>query len=410
MPPPRPLRTGLPLWLPPPSTPRPGLHPVLRGKHEADVAIIGGGITGALTALRFAETGAAVVVLEAGRVAHGSTAASSALLLHEPDRPLVDLTARYGARAARRIWRLSRDAARDLTRLLASLPDQCGLEPRPTVYYTNDAETVLALRAEHAARRDAGVPVAWLTPGALRREVGIPARAGLRTRGSAQCDPYRACLAVMAAAVRAGAAVHERSRVRRIEALRRGVRLHTARGRVDARRVVVATGYATPEFRPLAGRFALAHTYVLTTARLDAAARRELGLADLLLWDARPAYHYARWTPDRRLLLGGGDRPITGGRPAAARLAAAIVRLRAHFEPILPALGDLAIEYAWEGRFANTPDSLPYVGRHRRYPHHAFALGYGGNGMTFAALAARMLVEQWQGVRSADHALFAFDR
>jgi glycine/D-amino acid oxidase-like deaminating enzyme len=57
-----------------------------------------------------------------------------------------------------------------------------------------------------------------------------------------------------------------------------------------------------------------------------------------------------------------------------------------------------------------TPDSLPYVGPHRRYPGHWFALGYGGNGMTFGFLAARLLLERWQGIRSPDHALFAFDR
>ena len=71
---------------------------------------------------------------------------------------------------------------------------------------------------------------------------------------------------------------------------------------------------------------------------------------------------------------------------------------------------DIPIEHAWEGRFANTPDTLPYVGPHRRYPGHAFALGYGGNGMTFGSLAGRLLVEQFRGVASKDHALFAFDR
>ena len=36
--------------------------------------------------------------------------------------------------------------------------------------------------------------------------------------------------------------------------------------------------------------------------------------------------------------------------------------------------------------------------------------GYGGNGMTFGFLAARLLLERLQGVQSQDHALFAFDR
>jgi glycine/D-amino acid oxidase-like deaminating enzyme len=77
---------------------------------------------------------------------------------------------------------------------------------------------------------------------------------------------------------------------------------------------------------------------------------------------------------------------------------------------MFPLLASVGISMAWEGLFAMTPDSLPYIGAHRRYPKHAFALGYGGNGMTFAALAARILVEQWQGIRSPDHDLFAFSR
>jgi len=77
---------------------------------------------------------------------------------------------------------------------------------------------------------------------------------------------------------------------------------------------------------------------------------------------------------------------------------------------LYPTLAEIGIEHAWEGLFAMTPDSLPYIGPHRRYPNHLFALGYGGNGMTFASLAARILREQWQGVQSSDHQLFAFNR
>jgi glycine/D-amino acid oxidase-like deaminating enzyme len=77
---------------------------------------------------------------------------------------------------------------------------------------------------------------------------------------------------------------------------------------------------------------------------------------------------------------------------------------------VFPALESVDIEYAWEGLFAMTADGLPYIGPHRRYPKHLFALGYGGNGMTFGFLASRLLLEQYQGVRSGDHDLFAFGR
>ena len=92
------------------------------------------------------------------------------------------------------------------------------------------------------------------------------------------------------------------------------------------------------------------------------------------------------------------------------QFTAATRTLREYFEKLFPVLADVGIATAWEGLFAMTPDGLPYIGPHRRYPRHSFALGYGGNGMTFAALSARILLEQWRGIDSPDHALFAFKR
>jgi glycine/D-amino acid oxidase-like deaminating enzyme len=70
----------------------------------------------------------------------------------------------------------------------------------------------------------------------------------------------------------------------------------------------------------------------------------------------------------------------------------------------------VAIDFGWEGLFATTADGLPYVGPHPDYPKHLFALGYGGNGMTFGFLAAQLLLEWYAGKRTADHRLFGFER
>ena len=211
-------------------------------------------------------------------------------------------------------------------------------------------------------------------------------------------------------AVASGARVFERSPVKRIEYLRGQVRIVTPQGTLRASQVVIATGYATPRFQPSVGMFRLHHTYVMATQPLTSREKRELGLGDVMLWDTERPYHYARWTDDQRLLIGGADRPLVSGRRRAAVFTRATRELQAYFEQLLPALADVSIDYAWEGVFAVTPDGLPYIGPHHRYPRHLFALGYGGNGMTFGFLASRLLLERVQGVRSADHALFAFGR
>src|SRR5262245_29428290 len=79
------LRRGQPIWLPVGARPR-QRYPSLRGHHEADLAIVGGGMTGALVAREFSAAGASVCLVEAALIGRGSTAASSALLLQEPDQ------------------------------------------------------------------------------------------------------------------------------------------------------------------------------------------------------------------------------------------------------------------------------------------------------------------------------------
>ena len=339
---------------------------MLRGHHEVELVVVGGGLSGALIALGMAESGVRVALVEGARTARGSTAASTALLLQEPDMDLGDLAGRYGLPAARRIWEISRGAAHDLLATLRRHRIACGLTERPSIYYTTSLERVDALKQELARRGESGLPGRWLTPGALRRRTGMTGAGAIETSGNAQFDPYRACVGLLEAAARAGALIYERSPVRQVRPTKSGVRIHTPQGSIDAAKVVIATGYATQHFRPLAGRFDMRHTYVLATSPLDARQRRELGLGPVMLWDTERPYHYVRWTPDHRLLLGGSDRPVKPGARRTAMFAAATRELRDYFEGMFPVLAEVRIDCAWEGLFAMTPDSLPYIGPHRR--------------------------------------------
>jgi glycine/D-amino acid oxidase-like deaminating enzyme len=404
------LRLDTPLWLDRRPVGRRIRFPPLRRRLDVDVAIVGGGITGAITAWRFAQAGVRVAVLEAGRIGRGSTAASTALLMQEPDEDFGALARRYGGRRTRRIWELSRTATRDLVRTLRHLEIRCQLVLRDSVYYGLTQESVAPLRLELRRRLAAGVRARWLDSARLARTTGIAGSCGIRTPGDAQVDPYLACLGFMDRATDSGAEIFERSQVVRVDTSRAGVTLTTKRGTVRADRVVVATGYATPDFEPLEARFRMLHTYVVATRRLRAAERRQLGLGPVMLWDTERPYHYARWTEDGRLLLGGADRPRVDRRRRRRALREGTRAVADYFVSLYPQLRDVTFEYGWEGLFATTPDSLPYIGPHRSYPRHLFALGYGGNGMTLGFLAAGLLLELYRGHRTSDHDLFAFNR
>jgi glycine/D-amino acid oxidase-like deaminating enzyme len=403
------LRLAQPLWLDQaPAHPR--RYPSLRGASAVEVAIVGGGITGAAVAWMFAQAGVSVAVVDAARVARGSTAASTALLMQETDTDFRQLAARYGPARAARMWDLSRGATRSFVRTLRRLRIPCDLERRDSVYFTTRADRAPQLADEFEQRQRQGFGGRWLDAAALKRATGIDGHAAIRTRGNAQVDPCKACSGLLRAAERHGARVFEESVVRRIDTGRRQVELRTGGGgTLRANTVVIATGYATPEFKPLLGRFRLLHTYVVATARLPAATRRRLGLGEVMLWDTERPYHYARWVRGR-LLLGGADRPLVAKRARRRALRTGTQAVRDHFTQLYPSLEGARLDYAWEGLFATTPDGLPYIGRHRLYPRHLFALGYGGNGMTFGFLAARLLLEMYAGTDGPDHQLFAFNR
>lgn len=402
------LRHGHPLWLDQRSPQR--TYPRFRGTLETDVVIVGGGITGAMCAYLFAEAGVRVVLLESAKAGRGSTAASTALLMQEPDRDFLYLADRFGRARAREIWKSLAKATRELAKTMRALKIKADLCTCDSVYFTLDPDKVESLRKEFDARKAAGIAGRWLTAARLYHMTRIRAQAGIATAGNAQVNPLRACNGFLEAAAARGAEIFERSRVRRVKTSSSGIEVRTPGGAVTAQRIVVATGYATSEFRGLIGRFRMQDTYVVATKRLGRQRPPKV-----MAWDTDRPYHYVRWTDDGRLLIGGEDTPHRSNRGSRRRIARASTRLSVYLAQIYPELAEKVVEYAWEGLFAETPDGLPYVGEHSRYPRHLFALGYGGNGMTASFLAARTLVDLYQRrdkPRKARNVanLFAFDR
>ncbi len=402
------LRTGTSYWLDQFTGTAPR-HPVLKGTRHVDIAVVGGGITGCLAAHAFVSAGFSVLVLEADRIAGGSTAASTALVMQEPDKSLRDLAARYGIRRTREIWLESAKSVRGLVALIRRLKITASLEQVRSVYWTPHTDIASDLQRELRRRRADGIAGRWLSPSAFTRLIGVTGAGGILTNGNAQVDPYRACLGLAERLRAAGVKIYERSPVRRVRGSARGVRIELDAGQVTAQWAVIATGYATPEFKPLAGRFRMSSTYVITTAQVDPHLRRSIG-AGLMWWDTETPYHYSRWTPDRRVLFGGRDIPQVSERRRATVLSQQTERLKGDLARVYPWLEDTPIDYAWDGLFATTKDGLPYIGAHRRYPRQLFALGYGGNGMTFGFLAAQVLVRTVRGCSTDSDRFFGFHR
>jgi glycine/D-amino acid oxidase-like deaminating enzyme len=111
-----------------------------------------------------------------------------------------------------------------------------------------------------------------------------------------------------------------------------------------------------------------------------------------------------------RVLIGGADEENISAAARDALMARKIDELRAKLAALAPAMADAPIELAWSGFFGVTRDSLPLIGAVPGAPRAYAAYGYGGNGVTFSAIAADVIARMLAGERDRDEAIFALDR
>lgn len=391
-----PILDGLPATFPPPEK-----------DARCDVAVIGGGITGALVAWHLTAAGFDTMVLERGAVAHGSTAASTSLLQYELDEPLHRLARRLGQDRAVRAYRRCRDALGATERLVRGLGLDCDFARQPSLLLASNRQHVARLRREYEARRAAGFAVEWWPRRRLARESTLPHPAAILSSDGAQLDAYRFAYGLMLAARRKGARIHARTTVTRRTAHARGVELHTHRGvRVRARHVVIATGYAADALLP--GRLTALHsTYALATEPVPAL--DGWPVRGCQIWETARPYLYLRTTSDRRCIIGGYDEPFRDPEKRDRLLPAKTAALRRRLGQLFPKI-PFETATAWAGTFASTADGLPFIGPHPSAPHTWLALGYGGNGVTFSLVAAEIIREALAGRTDPDADVFSFDR
>lgn len=386
------LKSGYPFW-----ALKNGLmhaFPPLLADLRCDVAIIGGGITGALIADELSAHGHDVAVVDQRDVGWGSTAASTALLQYEIDTHMVDLAKQYGEDNAVLAYRACAEAI-DLVAAKAAEVRDVDFARTRSLYYASKRRHRNALEDEFALRRRHGFDVEWLDSAQVEQDYGFNAPCAILSAKAARLDPYRMAYRVLMRVQKRGGAVHDRTPIARIAVDARGATLTTPEGAViKAKYLIMAAGYASQQF--LRKRVAKNRSsYAFITDPIDAGT---LGaLKNTMVWESARPYLYLRSTGDGRLLVGGEDDDIDipARRDArvdrkARKLADKVSKLFPHV-PVQPA-------FAWAGTFAETADGLPWIGES---PEHGrrllFAMAYGGNGISYSMLGAgltRALVER----------------
>jgi len=384
----------------------PANFPSLQRDLSCDVVVIGGGITGALAAIHLVEAGAKTVVIDKRDIGTGSTSASTGLLQYEIDVPLRELREKIGPQQAERSYRLCRNAIGKLGRLTKRLKIQCAFESKPSLYAARHWNEVADFREEYQLRKRLGFELQYLDADEVRALFPFSRPAALFSEDGASVDPHRLTHGLLQAGIGLGLEVYDRTEMARYEERPRGVRIQTAQGcTITARRAVIAAGFEAKALLGIeAGSFL--STYALVSEPLPS---KTLWHRNSLIWESGTPYLYLRTTSEGRIIVGGEDEPFDNAKRRDALIAAKCRTLHGKFARLFPEL-ELEVAYGWAGTFGATKDGIAYIGVHPRFPHASFALGYGGNGITFSLIAAEIIRDAWIGRQNRDAELFRFGR
>jgi glycine oxidase len=350
----------------------------------ADALVIGGGIIGCSVALRLAQAGLSVTVLDRGEPGAEASSAAAGMLAPQGERiepqPFSDLCV-----ASRTLY----------PRFAAEIEELGGHH----LGYRSDGSLLVALDEEleaelaeiHRQRSAQGFSLQLLTASEVHERVaGLSPeiRSGLFVAGDHWVDNERLMRALLSACDRLGVHIEAGQGVRkfhargdRIESLEAGNEQSGRAATYTAKTYVLAAGCWSGEVAALLGL-----NLPLAPCRgemMEFTAPRELPLV------VRAGMHYLVPRPEQRVLVGttaeyvGFEKAVTGQGlrsilEGATRLA--------------PLVNGLRFQRAWAGLRPDTPDHLPILG-YGEIENLVFSTGHFRNGILLAPLTAEIIAE-----------------
>src|ERR1700741_3649558 len=297
------LTSGYPYWLIKNGLPR--TYPKLEEAVKTDVVVIGGGISGALTAYYLINSGISCVVVDARTIGLGSTCASTSLLQYELDKPLSALTKQIGPAPAIRAYTLCYDAIDTLEQIAKKIKFN-EFKRSGSLFFAKNKKDIRLIENEFSAREKAGFEVRLMGTEEIKKEYGFSPPGGIFSSQAATTNAYMLTHFLLQSGTGKGLRVYNRTVINGISYTKRGVNLTTENGySIRAKKIVNAAGYEVTEF--IAKKIVkLDSTYAIASEPIQ---RQKIQWKNDILWNTDDPYLYMRLTDDNRIIAGGRDEP-----------------------------------------------------------------------------------------------------
>lgn len=372
--------------------------PALQGEAEADLVIVGGGVTGCSAALHAAEAGAKVVLIEANAIGWGATGRNAGHVAPASKLNLEEAVRRYGPVHGPRF----NEACENGPDLVFGIIERHGIEAElkrgGVIVAAHSDAAVEELRHRVAVMRSQGKPAHWLDREEAAGRIGSPLYRGAfwDERGGA-INPLAYARGMARVATARGARIFENTRAERIERIGKAWRVSAAAGMVTAPNVILATNAYTDDlWSGLKRSVVPARSYHFATEVLPDDLARTVLPGAAVMTDRRRLLIGLRVTADNRIHFNGYG-PLNGP-DTGADLERTTVRLEEIFPQLRPVKLDMRI--AWSGWMAMSPAGTWKL--HRLAEGVTAALGCNGRGVVMGSFFGRDLARQALGGAEAD--------
>ncbi len=398
------LKSGLPYPLV-----RSGLlhtYPKLTQPINAQVVILGGGISGALTAYHLLNAGMDCVLIDGRSMGLGSSCASTSLLQYEIDVPLSKLQKKIGPKKAARAYELCGESILKLQRIASHIgfKDFC---LKKSLFFAAEKSHLPFLKKEYLTRKRNHLAVSLLDSQEIESRFFFKAPGAILSDLGGQTDAYTFAHALHQYNLKKGCRIFDRTRIEQINHSTHKVKLVTDTGlHIQANYLVYATGYEA--IKRIGKKIADLHSTFVTSSEHQSVNQSTYN-DEAVIWNTANPYLYIRTTADGRFIVGGRDEKFSDAKRRDRLIDKKAHLLKKDFGRLFPDIS-FQEEFKWAGTFATTKDGLPFIGEYKSLPRGYFSLGFGGNGITFSLIAAEIVRDLLLGKRSPDAPLFSFDR
>jgi len=360
----------------------------LRGKAEADVCVVGAGIAGLSVAYRLAAEGRSVMVIDDGPPGGGETSRTTAHLTSMIDGGYRHVERMHGEDGARIVAASHTEAIRQIEATAKAEKIDCDMQALDGYLVVPPGDPQDPLEHELAAARRAGIDGVGMVDRAPLEE--FETGRCLRFPRQARFHPLRYLHGLAQAITRDGGRIHSRAHVEGIEVKGRPTVSLEGGRTINAKDVVVTSHSPIHTWVRIHDKQGAYRTYVIA---LEAPPQ----VADFLLYDTLEPYHYVRFfRPERGdgaglLIIGGEDHKTGQEDDARDRYAQLESWARERFR------GAGRVVRCWSGQILEPVDGIAYIGRDNQNEHVYLATGFSGTGMTYGAIAGRLIADQILG-------------